>query len=81
MDDEVGPVAGAELVDLVEELVGRIAGEDIGEARLDPDAEQREPARGLPLPDRASCRSPSLTPGSSCGRSGCGVDSDIAMSR
>ena len=29
----------------------------------------------------ASCRSPSLTPGSPYGSVGCGVDSDMAMSR
>ena len=48
-DHQVGAVAGAELVDVVEELVGGVAGEDVGEAGLDADAEQRQPARRLPL--------------------------------
>ena len=48
-DDQVGAVAGAELVDVVEELVGGVAGEHVGEAGLDTDAEQGEPPRRLPL--------------------------------
>ena len=63
VDDEVGPVAGAELVDLVEELVRRVAGEDIGQSRLDPDAEQRQPARRLPLPCLGQLQVAELDPG------------------
>ncbi len=48
LDDEVGAVAHPDLVDLVEELVGCIAGEDVGEPGLDADAEQREQPALLP---------------------------------
>src|SRR5205823_9250975 len=44
VDDEVGPVADGHLVDLLEEMVGRVAGEDVGEPRLDTDADEREQA-------------------------------------
>ena len=44
LDDEVGAVAHPHLVDLVEEVVGGIAGEDVGEARLDADPREREQA-------------------------------------
>ena len=47
-DHEAGAV-GAELVDVEEEVVGGIAGEDVGQARLDADADEREPTVGLPL--------------------------------
>jgi hypothetical protein len=47
-DDEVRSVAGAELVDVAEQVVRGIAGEDVGQARLDADAHEREPAVGLP---------------------------------
>jgi len=46
---QVGPVADADLVDLGEQVVGRIAGEDVGEARLDAHAHEREQAGPLPL--------------------------------
>lgn len=49
---EVGPVAGAELLDVREEVVGGIPREDVGQARLDTDADQRQLAGRLPL----SCR-------------------------
>ena len=78
---EVGAVAGAELVDLAEEVVGGVPREHVGEAGLDADADQRQPPGGLPLRRRANCSSPSLTPVFSYGASGCGCDSDIAMSR
>jgi hypothetical protein len=48
-DDQVGAVAGAELVDVVEQLVGGVAREHVGEARLDADAEQGQAVRRLPL--------------------------------
>ncbi len=46
---EVRAVAGAELVDLGEQVVGGVAREHVGEPGLDTDADQRQPARGLPL--------------------------------
>jgi hypothetical protein len=52
LDDQVRAVADADLVDLREELVGRVAGEDVGRARLDPDPDQCEQA--LLLPGRRS---------------------------
>jgi hypothetical protein len=48
LDDEVRAVAHADQVELGEELVGGIAGEDVGEAGLDADADEGEPARLLP---------------------------------
>ena len=48
LDHEVGTVADADLVDLGEELVGRVAGEDVGGAGLDPDPDEREDAPLLP---------------------------------
>ena len=48
-DHQVGAVAGAELVDLGEQVVGGVPREDVGEARLDADADQREAAGVLPL--------------------------------
>jgi hypothetical protein len=48
LDGEVGPVAGAQLVDLVEQVVLRIPGEHIGKARLHADPDQRQPIRGAP---------------------------------
>ena len=47
-DDQVGTVAHAELVDLREQVVGGIAGEDVRQARLDADAAQGEQATRLP---------------------------------
>ena len=48
-DDEVRPVAHAQLVDLVEQLVLRVAGEDVRQARLHPDADERQAPGILPL--------------------------------
>ena len=48
IDDEVGAVPDADLVDLAEQVVLRIAGEDVGQARLDADADERQPAGGRP---------------------------------
>ena len=82
LDDEVGAVADPDLVDLVEQLVGRVAREDVGEPRLDADPDEREQARRSPSCScAANWRSPSFTPGSVYGRSGCGSDSVAAMSR
>ena len=47
-DDEVRPVADPELVDLGEEVVGRVAGEDVRQPRLDADPDEGQPARRLP---------------------------------
>jgi len=46
-DLEVGPVADADLVDLVEEMVGRVPGEVVGHAGLDAEAGERVLADGL----------------------------------
>ena len=46
---EVGAVPHARLVDLAEQLVLGIAGEDVRQAGLHPQAHQGQPARGLPL--------------------------------
>ena len=80
--DQVGAVADADLVDVVEEVVGGVAGEDVGEPGLDAHAHQRQPAGRLPVRRpwrtarrRASRRSPRR------GARGAGCDSDIAMSR
>ncbi len=50
LDDEVRAVADADLVDLGEQLVGRMAGEDVGRAGLDADPDEREQALLLPCP-------------------------------
>src|SRR4029453_8633894 len=47
-DHEIGAVSDADLVDLGEELVGGVTGEDVGGAWLDPDTYQREQALLLP---------------------------------
>ena len=81
LDDDVRAVADAGLVDLREQVVGRVAGEDVREAGLDADADEREQAGRLPVSSTSNWASPSFTPVSSYGRSGCGSDSVIAMSR
>ena len=48
VDDEVGAVAHADLVDLREELVRGVACEDVGGAGLDADADECEQPRLLP---------------------------------
>ena len=49
LDDEVGAVADADLVDLREEVVGGVAREDVREPGLDADADEREQAALAPL--------------------------------
>ncbi|RPK28800.1 hypothetical protein EES37_36445 [Streptomyces sp. ADI91-18] len=49
LDGQVGAVADADLLDLVEEVVGGVAGEDVREAGLDSHADEGEAARLLPL--------------------------------
>ena len=49
VDHEVCAVANADLVDLAEEVVCGVAGEDVGQAGLDPDADESQPTGLLPL--------------------------------
>jgi hypothetical protein len=49
VDGEVRSVAGAEFVDVGEKVIGGVPGEDVGQAGLHPDADERQPARRLPL--------------------------------
>ena len=79
---EVRAVAGAELVDLGEQVVGGVAGEHVGEPGLHADADQREPAGAPPTrrPWRTARRRASRRT-RSYGVSGCGFDRLIAMSR
>ncbi len=62
-DDQVGAVADAELVDLAEQVVGRVAREDVRQARLDADPEEREPAGRLPRSGLRELRVTELLPG------------------
>ena len=82
LDPQVRAVAHAELVDPREQVVGGVAGEHVGQPRLDarcrPAPAARPPRQSS---SSANCSSPSFTPVRSCGASGCGADSDIAMSR
>ena len=48
LDDEVRAVADSDLVDLGEQLVGRVPREHVGGARLDPDPDEGEEALLLP---------------------------------
>jgi hypothetical protein len=48
LDDEVGAVAHAGFLDLREQLVGGVASEDVRQARLDADPDERELLRLLP---------------------------------
>ena len=80
-DDEVGPVTHADLLDLGEEVVAGVSGEDVGKARLDAHPDECQLFRAPPIPQAAAnCSSPSFIPVSWYGRVGCGDDSDIAMS-
>ena len=45
----LAPSRVPELVDVAEEVVGGVPGEHVGQPRLDADADQRQPAVGLPL--------------------------------
>jgi hypothetical protein len=49
VDREVGPVPGAQLLDVIEEVIGGVAGEDIRQSRFDADPDQRQPSGGPPL--------------------------------
>ena len=80
-DDEVGPVPYAELVDRLEQAVRGVPREDVRQARLDADADERQPAGRLPAGAAANCSSPSLTPGARTAASDAARDSDMAMSR
>ncbi len=80
--DEVRAVARAQLVELAEQVVGGVAGEDIAEAGFDAHADQGQPARASPSRRRcANWSSPSFTPVFVYGSVGCGSDRLIAMSR
>ncbi len=48
VDDEVGAVTDADLVDLAEQFVGGVAGRDVGEPGLDTHADERHQAAVLP---------------------------------
>ena len=48
-DLQVAAVADVDLVDLVEQVVRRIAGEDVGQARVHARAQDRQATGGLPL--------------------------------
>ena len=81
-DDEVGAVAGAQLVDLAEEVVGGVPGEHVGQPGLDADADEREPAVGLPLPRLRELLVAELDADLRVGLArGAGCDRLIAMSR
>ncbi len=56
VDDEIRAVADADLVDLGEELVAGVAGEDVREPRLDADPDEREPAGLAPALGRGELR-------------------------
>ena len=62
LDLEVRAVADPDRVDLGEELVGGVAGEDVGEARLDADPDEREPAGSRQRSCCANWASPSFSP-------------------
>ena len=49
-DHEIGAVSHAQLVDLGEEVVGGIPGENVREARFDADADEGEQPLDFPLP-------------------------------
>ena len=70
VDDEIGAVAHADLVDLGEQLVGGVAGEHVREARLDADPDQGEPPGLLPALGLRELRVAELHAASSasCGR-------------
>ena len=48
-DGEIGAVADAEFLDLGEELISGVPGEDIGHAGFDSDADQGKSTRTLPV--------------------------------
>ena len=82
VDDEVGAVAHAALVDRAEQLVGGVAGEHVGQPGLDADADESEQPALLPRRRRRrTARRRASRRAARAGRSGCGCDSDIAMSR
>ena len=49
LDDQVGAVAHADFLDAREQLVGGVASEDVGQAGLDADPDERQQAGRLPL--------------------------------
>jgi hypothetical protein len=63
VDDQIGAVSHRDLVDLGEQLVRRMPGEDIREPGLDAHADQRQPARLLPLAGHRELLVTELDPG------------------
>ncbi len=81
LDLDVRTVTDPHLVDLAEQLVGRVAREHVRRSRLDPDADERElPARSHTSADRELVVT-ELLPGELVGRVRMRSESDIAMSR
>ena len=78
--DEVGAVADADLVDLGEQVVGGVAGEDVREPRLDADADERQLPRAPGLL-AVELRVAELHPRLLEGPLGVPLESVIAMSR
>ena len=56
LDHQVAAVAHADLVDRREQVVGGVAGDDVGEARLDAHADERQQAALGPLSVRRELR-------------------------
>ena len=81
LDDEVGAVAHADLVDLENSSSRGVAGEHVREARLDADPDEREQARLLPLLVRGELLVAEHLAGQLVRALGCGCESVIAMSR
>ena len=63
VDGQVGAVPSAQLVDLGEELIGGVTGEDVGQPGLDAHADQCEPAGILPLSSLGELLVPELDAG------------------
>ncbi len=53
-------VAGAQLVDIAEQVVSGVPREHVGMPRLDADADERQPTRTLPLVGRLELLVPQL---------------------
>jgi hypothetical protein len=80
VDRQVGAVAHADLVDLVEEVVGGVAGEHVGQTGLDTHADQAQQPAASNCSAMANWSSPSFTPGWRNGWSAWGADRLMAMS-
>ena len=81
-DHEVGAVADAQLVDVANRWSAAYRANTSDRPGLDPDADEREPAVGLPLGGLGELLVAELDPDlARTARSGAGSDSLIAMSR